>query len=207
MKNIDSIILAAGQSTRMGTDKALLNLKNEKVISLIIRKLSTFSDNLIIVLGENYQNVKTYVKTDIKTNIPVKFIFNDKHHLGMFSSLKKGIRHLKEEKPLLIQLVDQPFLSLKTYDKIIENLLINKYHFFKPYLKINKKKRGGHPIIATPKGIKLIRQANLKSNLREVMKNSRIKYIKVDNEAILQNINTPKKFKKYKRIYYGNENI
>ena len=52
-KNITGIILAGGQSSRMGTDKGLLLWKNKTFIAHIAEQLEPFVDEIILVSNHN----------------------------------------------------------------------------------------------------------------------------------------------------------
>lgn len=195
MKKINSIILAAGKSSRMGYDKALVLIKKKPNVINIACALESVSDKVVIVASDNYQSVVDVLdKNRCSQTVVVK---NYKAELGMFSSIKAGISAISEDDAyLFIQPVDTFGVPLSVYKKLIENL-DNQHLFFKPYYEFkNGQKRGGHPIIVSPEGIRIIKNADITSNLRMIMKN--IKYIKTDRAEILNNINTPKDLKRIK---------
>lgn len=195
MKKINSIILAAGKSSRMGFDKALVVIKNNNNVVNIACDLESVSDKVIVVTSDNYQNVADVLKkNDCKKTVVIK---NTKAYLGMFSSIKTGIANIFQDNVYaFLQPVDTFSIPLSVYEKLIENL-DDKHFFFKPYYEFeNGQKKGGHPIIISPKGIRLIKEADMTKNLRQIMKN--VKYIKTDCIEILNNINIPKDLEKIK---------
>ena len=64
MKNFDAILLTAGKSTRMGRDKALLEINNRKIINIIIEKLIN-SINNNVHLSKNFCIFDGYSDFDI----------------------------------------------------------------------------------------------------------------------------------------------
>jgi len=58
---ISSIILCAGQSSRMGQEKALLQVGNETVITRILNNLYPISESIIIVVSKNVEKIKQHL--------------------------------------------------------------------------------------------------------------------------------------------------
>ena len=195
MKKINSIILAAGKSSRMGFDKALVLIKKKSNIINIACALESVSNKVVAVASDNYQKIEdTIAKSDCQKTVVIK---NNKAELGMFSSIKAGISAIsKEDVYVFLQPVDTFGVPLSVHKKLLENL-DDEHAFFKPYYEFeNGQKRGGHPIIISPKGILMIKKALISDNLRNIMKN--VKYIKTDRIEILNSINTPSDLKRIK---------
>ncbi|HHE38089.1 MAG TPA: hypothetical protein ENL20_05905, partial [Candidatus Cloacimonetes bacterium] len=119
---IDTILLTAGLSQRMGTDKALLQIKGKRIISIILEKLSVFSERIFIILGANYHQVKKVLFDEFGDKRKINLVYNENHKQGMFSSILKGFNSVSGKNPILLQMIDQPFISLETYQKLINNL-------------------------------------------------------------------------------------
>ena len=58
----------------MGSDKALLKFGEVTVIQHLIVKLSQISSNILVVLGDNFENVKAQIQN-------TKIQFNELHDL------------------------------------------------------------------------------------------------------------------------------
>lgn len=73
-KGVTAVVLAGGNSTRMGQNKALLKIGSETLIEIVVNKLKQLFDEVIIVTNnpENYSMLKNikFQKDLIKT--PVK---------------------------------------------------------------------------------------------------------------------------------------
>ncbi|MDP8211447.1 MAG: nucleotidyltransferase family protein [Candidatus Stygibacter australis] len=188
--NLTSIILAAGNSTRMGTDKALLQIEGIAVVDIIIGKLQEFSSKIIIVTGENHQNLQEHLFTQ-----NVEFVNNSQPELGMFSSLKLALKADALSTNYLIHLIDQPFIALDTY-QILVSAIDDHHQLFLPVL--TSQNRTGHPLIISPQVGGRILNASVSDNLSIIIKSlpeSIIKRIPVDDPNILDNINTPQELK------------
>ena len=190
-RRIESIILSAGKSARMGRDKALLRIKNKAHIVLILEKLLPFSENVYIVLGENLEAVRNEVITSNLDPEKIKFIYNQNHEQGMFSSVLKGFGAVTGKYPVLLQMVDQPFLPVSLYYQLAEGLDEDNF-IFQPYVLKNGKKLAGHPILFSAEFRDFLFANSDKPTLRDVIHliPQKRKFILVENEEIMQNINT-----------------
>jgi CTP:molybdopterin cytidylyltransferase MocA len=90
MKDMTALILAAGLSSRMGRTKALLTMGDDTVIG---RSAGLFLEagigKVLVVLGHKADQLIPLLD---KRNIP--WIMNADYHLGMFSSIRQGVRAL-----------------------------------------------------------------------------------------------------------------
>ena len=188
--NLTSIILAAGNSTRMGIDKALLQIEGIAVVDMIVGKLQEFSSKIIIVTGANHQNLQEHLLTQ-----NVEFVNNPQPELGMFSSLKLALKADALSTYYLIHLIDQPFIALDTYQTLV-SAIDDHHQLFLPVLM--SQNRSGHPLIISPQVGGRILNASVNDNLSIIIKSlpeSIIKRIPVDDPNILDNINTPQELK------------
>ncbi|MDO9576970.1 MAG: nucleotidyltransferase family protein [Candidatus Cloacimonadales bacterium] len=194
---IESILLTAGKSSRMGQDKALLKIGEISVIERILRELIPVSESIIIVFGENYELLKDHLLSSFLQLDNVHFAVNKKAHLGMFSSIRTGFIFVSGKNPVLLQMIDQPFIQKETYEKLIESF-DDKYHIFQPVVKIDGKMKIGHPILFSPDFIKKILAEPDEGNLRDLIRkfDHKRKLREVLDRAILQNINTPQDLEK-----------
>lgn len=176
INKIESIILAAGKSGRIGQPKPFLKFKDKTFISEIITKLNHFSEKIVIVFGFQGELMKENLFKDLSLKqINDKLIveINRNYERGMFSSLQCGISKVGNCDFVLVHLVDQPQLPFEFYINFIEQLESN-IDWFQP--SFNKKP--GHPVIMTRDIASKILLEDFDSNLRDfVRKNNLIKKI------------------------------
>jgi len=118
--NIGIIILAAGESKRMGSPKQLLDIGGK---SLILRTaevaLATDCYPIVMVIGAN----KAKIAPEIAT-LPLTIIDNPMWHEGMSSSVKMGLAGVymtyKEVEAVIMLVCDQPYLSVSLLERMVE---------------------------------------------------------------------------------------
>ncbi len=115
-----AVILAAGESTRMGRDKALLpwppitpgtEYTAETFLSAAIRTLSSFNDMVIVVVGKNETNLAPIVYAS-----GASLVRNPAPERGQFSSLQTGLQEVLNQgrDAATITPVDRPPVAIST---------------------------------------------------------------------------------------------
>ena len=129
---ISAILLAAGQSKRMGGENKLTKkIQGVPLIKHSVKNILAASiDELIIVLG--YQ--KEIIEKLIDKNKKIKFVFNKDFESGMASSIKVGLNHLsKNTEYFFICLGDMPMVNSDIYNQLIKsrnqkNIIVPTYN-------------------------------------------------------------------------------
>ena len=117
MNDIWAIVLAAGLSTRMGTQKLLLPFDGKTIIEKAVENiLASGIMHIKVVLGSDQVEIAKTLKS-----WPVSFIRNENFQEGMHSSVMCGVNSLPASAhAVLIFLGDQPFISAKVTEKVVE---------------------------------------------------------------------------------------
>ncbi|HBF89032.1 MAG TPA: hypothetical protein DDX39_10360 [Bacteroidales bacterium] len=182
---IYAIILAAGHSSRMGLQKALLKY-SEKLTFLekIIETYSTFGATIILVT--NHIVIDELEKNNIKLdNNNTIIVVNTDINQGRMLSIKLGVSKIMKSGICFIQNIDNPFVSTKTLRQLMNNS--RKSHYVSPTFK----GKGGHPILISNKIIEDLKEFdNLHITLKEFLSSYEKEQIEINDEKILLNINT-----------------
>ncbi|MCY0893880.1 MAG: nucleotidyltransferase family protein [Acidibacillus sp.] len=107
--SIAGIILAAGQSTRMGRPKALLEVDGRPMIRFAVEAaLQADVSPIWVIAGQWHQAMASAL-----SDLPVTVIYNKDFREGMSTSLRLGILQAKDAfvQGAMILLADQPFIS------------------------------------------------------------------------------------------------
>ncbi len=134
------MILAAGESTRMGKPKLLLPLGNKTIIETIIDKVTpSKADKILVVLGSGWKKIERKIKKfSLRTTV------NPNFKKGMLSSVQWGFKALpKNARAVLVLLGDQPAVSTTIINQIIDAYQATNKGIVLP---VYKKERG-HPVL------------------------------------------------------------
>lgn len=120
LTSIAPIILAAGDSTRMGYPKALLPLESECFLTWILKaSQSAELGQPVVVLGKAAQDVLPRIR-----EWPVNTLINREPERGQLSSIQMALSSLQPEiVGAMIWPVDQPLIPVSLIDKLARNFL------------------------------------------------------------------------------------
>ncbi|HTS18691.1 MAG TPA: nucleotidyltransferase family protein [Verrucomicrobiae bacterium] len=112
-----AIILAAGESRRMGQPKQLLPFAGKTMLECVIDAFrSRRVDEIRVVLGHKADDIAATI-----AHTSCRIVKNDRYPLGMFTSMQAGLRDLpKGMKMFMIAVCDQPRLKRQTVETLIE---------------------------------------------------------------------------------------
>ncbi len=191
---IDSILLCAGQSSRMGADKALLEVAGKKSIDLVLEKLRAFSSRVIVVLGDNYEMVTDYLQ-DRYSGFAFPVANPDHLEGGMLSSVKKGFASVQSGHMAMLNLIDQPFVLPQSYDKILQSY-VPPAPFLIPVGRKESRPKKGHPILFAADFVPKVLGDESAKTFRDVLlpyyKDAI--YVDVLDVGITENLNTKELF-------------
>lgn len=196
------LILAAGQSSRMGTDKALLpwppsapgttTPSAQTLLSAAILALQPFTRAVIVVAGKNSDRI-----TLITDACGAVSVHNPDPERGQFSSLQIGLREVLARgcDAAMITPVDCPPLapsSLALLSASFERALARGLWAAVP----ENNGKHGHPLLANRDLINAFLAAPATSNAREVLhaQAQRIEYVSVPDPLAKAGLNTPQEY-------------
>jgi molybdenum cofactor cytidylyltransferase len=119
-RNIGIILLAAGDSSRLGRPKQLLVYNGETLLQHSLQAAAASSASpIIIVLGAGSEQLKAGLE-----GANVHIIENSDWEEGMASSIRHGVETLVEISPaaegLILMMCDQPYVTSGVLDRLIE---------------------------------------------------------------------------------------
>jgi len=137
---ISAIILAAGESKRMGQLKQLMPFGESTILEQTIDNLlNTAVNETIVVLGFKADEVKKAINVK-----PVKIAVNPDYKQGMSTSIIAGLNMVDHRsKAVIIALGDQPLVDSQTINNLIESFVDNEKGMAIPVYQ----GRRGNPVI------------------------------------------------------------
>jgi molybdenum cofactor cytidylyltransferase len=194
---IVAVVLAAGESSRMGRPKALLPIGESRFIERIVTALrATSVEEILVVLGHNAGELRQKIG-----GLPTTILVNDEYQKGQLSSLLVAIRYIESRtnagdvEGILVHLVDHPYISASLVEMMIDRFRHSK----KPIVVPRYRGRRGHPVIfsrslfpellATPleQGAKAVVHAHASETLE----------IDTEDEGVTVDIDTPQDYVKH----------
>jgi molybdenum cofactor cytidylyltransferase len=185
MREIWAIILAAGESKRMGRPKMLLTINNRTMLENVIGNVAGSDvDNTLVVIGAERETI-----TELVNKSSVKHCYNDNYKKGMLSSVKCGFRNLPSDyEAVMVFQGDQPLI----FPGII-NRLIGEYRSSDKGIVIpvyNKKR--GHPVLIDRKYRADIEKIDAGEGLRALayLFSEDVMEVETDDPGILRDFDT-----------------
>jgi len=183
---VSAILLAAGESRRMGSLKQLLPFGERTVIETCIANLLASTVNeIIVVLGHKAEEIAPTIE-----KYPVKTTINPEYADGMASSIKAGINVVNNSTTaFLFALVDQPLIDPTIIDSIIDgyqaNLRSGKKIVIPQY-----QGKGGHPTIFDAALRDQIQNIDFKVGLKQVKDQhlNQVLYLAVDDPRVVEDM-------------------
>lgn len=192
-----AIVLAAGESKRMGQNKLLLRLNDKTLIESILAAIAAANiDETVVVLGYKPQQLIEVVKKSLEG---VKIAINEDYQQGMTSSFQKGLRMVSYVDAAFLVLGDQPILDnhfLRVMIHQMENNL-GKALIVSP---IHKGKKG-HPLLFFKELFGEILGLNKTETLRDVVRRHTDRLLTIEApEWTTIDIDTPEDFARVRSL-------
>jgi molybdenum cofactor cytidylyltransferase len=197
--SVCGVILAAGESRRMGRDKALLpwppvapgQQPQGTFLSAAIRSLAS-ADMVIVVAGKNADAL-----APIAYASGASMVVNPDPGRGQFSSLQVGLREVLNQgrDAALVTLVDRPPVSTATVEKLC-TLFAEAVSRWKWALVPQFAGKHGHPIVLAREMIEAFLRAPATATARDIehQNEQHIEYVDVDEPLLTVNVNTPEEY-------------
>jgi molybdenum cofactor cytidylyltransferase len=196
--------LAAGASSRMGRDKALLpwpaGSTSGTFLSGAIEVLAPTTEMVIVVAGANEPTLRGIVYARAGY-----LVVNPEPERGQFSSLRVGLQAVLDRghDGAVVMLVDRPPVARATIECLQASLAASSEDVWAVIPTFSG--QHGHPMVMGRDMIEAFLRAPAESTAKEVRAEriERVRYIEVNDENVVRNLNTPEEYAQASQALMG----
>jgi molybdenum cofactor cytidylyltransferase len=194
------VILAAGESLRMGRDKALLPWppqsegqapSSSTFLSAAIHSLSLATDFVLVVVGKNEPALAPVIYAE-----GASLVVNPDADRGQFSSLQVGLQEVLNHgrDAAMITLVDRPPVNTATIQTLHDAFEAADQNVWAVVPEFSGKH--GHPYLVGREMMEAFLRVPATSSARDIehAHQQHIQYFAVDDPLVALNINTPEDY-------------
>jgi molybdenum cofactor cytidylyltransferase len=193
---IAGLILAAGESRRMGRDKALLTFHGKSFLEAIIQNLNAAGiEKITVVLGHHAEVIQA--KVDLAA---AQVVVNHEYQRGQTSSLQVGLEAVATDQPdaIILCLVDHPAVSAEVIARLMEHF--ESTHA--PVIIPTHKGEHGHPVLFSkalfPELLALLPGEPANTVIRKYRPETQ--FIEVADRGILIDVDEPRTYERLEEI-------
>jgi len=194
---IAAVVLAAGESSRMGRPKALLPIDGVRFIEKIVSSFqSTKVGKILVVLGHKAEEMRQKI-----ADLPVLIVVNNEYKKGQLSSLVAAIRDIQSRQSsaeldgILVHLVDHPYVN-----PILVDVMIDRFYESKKLIVVPRYHgRRGHPVIFSRSLFSELLNAALDQGAKTVVHAHQKDTLEIDteDEGVTIDIDTPEEYRQF----------
>ncbi len=186
LPRVEAILLAAGESRRVGYPKPLLKIGGETFVEHLCAALLQAVPRVIVVTGAFAERVRRAIPPDPRIVVAE----NPDYRLGQLSSLRFGLRMVSDEAgAAMVHLVDHPAVTAATFRAIVADYA----RAGKPIVIARYRGKRGHPVIFGRSVFDEVVRAPDSEGARVVVNKDpeRVRYLDVDDAGVTLDLDTP----------------
>ena len=190
---ISAIVLAAGESKRMGQPKMLMPWGESTVLQTVIATIQAAGiADILVVTGGARRQVEALVGRSVQT------VHNEEYMKGeMLGSIQTGLKvKMPQAAAALICLGDQPQVREASVREVWETFIRSSSPIVVPSYKMHR----GHPwLLARPLWDEFLAM-EAPFTPRDFLKkhSDQIKHVEIDHPSILEDLDTPEDYLKFR---------
>jgi molybdenum cofactor cytidylyltransferase len=189
-RSVAGVILAAGESSRMGRDKALLRLGSETFLERIASVLDGEVSPLVVVLGHHADAIAENARLPASAHL----LNNPDYRSGQLSSLHVALRYLEitGAAGALVSLVDHPGISRQVVRALLARFSTSRAGVLIP----TYNGRRGHPVVFASRLFEELLAAPLDQGARVVVHAhaDEVETVPVEDPGVLWDVDRPEDY-------------
>ncbi len=183
---IEAILLAAGESRRMGFPKPLLKVGDQTFLARSVDSILAVAPRLIVVLGAHAERIRPAIPHDPR----IAVVENPRYLAGQLSSLKIGLAAISADADAaLVHLADHPLVLRSTFERVVA-----EFERGRGAIMIARHAgQRGHPVIFSRALFAELLAAPEEEGAKAVVNRdpARIVYVDVDDPGVTLDLDTP----------------
>lgn len=193
---MSAIVLAAGESKRMGTLKQLLPFGEGTMLEAVLDAfLRSRVDEIVVVLGHRWEEVAEVVrrKASGSSRANVRIAINERYQDEMLSSVQCGVRALSADaEAFLVALGDQPLITPRIVSRLIEVFVRER----PPIVIPTYCGKRGHPVLFDAALRSDILALGRNSTLKEIVERHAdvVRELPCEEEGIVRDVDEPSEY-------------
>lgn len=183
---LEGILLAAGESRRMGYPKPLLEIDGKTFVRKIAATMLAVVPRLVIVLGAHADRIRPAVPRDSR----IEIVENPNYSRGQLSSLKVGLGAIQTGSAgVIVHLADHPIVDVESFRAIVDSYERTR----RPIVIARSSGRRGHPVLFDRTVFAELQNAPEGEGARYVVNAdaSRVEYVDLNDPGINLDLDTP----------------
>ena len=191
---IAGLILAAGESSRMGQDKALLTYRGRTFLETVVQTLREADvSRVAAVLGHHAEEVQRGITLE-----NVEVVINPEYRRGQTSSLQAGLRALESAdlEAVVLCLVDHPLISADTVRALVASFRRSGAPVVIPTFQNQR----GHPVLVARALFEELRGLSSDEGANTIIRkhHDAAKFVEVSDEGILIDVDNPDVYRRWR---------
>jgi molybdenum cofactor cytidylyltransferase len=191
-RRVKAVVLAAGESKRMGSAKQLLPWGTTTVLGQTLDNLEQSGvTDIVVVSGHARETIET-----VADRLGVASIYNPRYADGeMLSSLQAAVSRFPDNiEAILVMLADQPMVRAQTIDQLLVAYWRCKGELIAPMFKGER----GNPVLIGRKFFPELLALPQGSAPRDLVRRhqDKLNLVEVDTDSVLQDLDRPEQYER-----------
>jgi molybdenum cofactor cytidylyltransferase len=188
---VAAVVLAAGESSRMGRDKATLGYCGSTFLETILRTLGVAGvERVAVVLGHHAEEIRQAVNLG-----DTEVVINRDYRRGQTSSLQAGLKALErpELEAVVVCLADHPAVSTQTLRRLVDSFCESRA----PVVIPTYQGRRGHPVVLARQLFEELQSLRPDAGANAVVRKYQAvtQFVEVDDPGVLLDIDDPELYR------------
>ncbi len=175
---LETIVLAAGYSSRFAGNKLLQPYRHRRVIQAVVEVARAVSTRVVVVLGHDAERISTL----LAGMADVDRVCNHWYPLGMFTSIQRGVREITTPRFAVLP-GDLPGIDPADVDMVLQG-------GFADVARPVYRGHPGHPVVMSRKLIPRILASPPSATMQEIHRHYTVHLVEVDNPLVCTDIDT-----------------